>query len=87
MCCLCVGLSCMPHNIVITVADNGLGIEKKHQEKVFGMFYRANEQVSGSGLGLYIVKETLDKLQGHIAMESSPGIGTTFTVYVPNRLP
>jgi signal transduction histidine kinase len=75
------------NNIVstsITVEDNGIGIEENHSEKIFEMFYRATRHSTGSGLGLYIVKETLDKIGGTIYVESEHGIGTKFTVKIPN---
>jgi signal transduction histidine kinase len=71
-------------NANITIADNGVGIEKKHQKKVFEMFYRATDANAGSGLGLYIVKESIDKLNGNIDMMSDVGIGTKFLISLPN---
>ncbi len=68
----------------ITVSDNGIGIKRELQEKVFDMFYRVSEDSVGSGLGLYIVKETIDKLNGTIQIESTPGLGTKFLVTIPN---
>jgi PAS domain S-box-containing protein len=68
----------------IEIADNGQGIAREHQARVFDMFYRATEKNVGSGLGLYIVKENLKKLQGTINLESEPGMGTTFTIELPN---
>lgn len=70
---------------VIIVKDNGLGIDELYIDKIFNMFYRASEQSQGSGLGLYIVKETLNKLNGRIRVESMPGKGTTFMVELLNR--
>ncbi len=67
----------------ITVSDNGPGIALEYQGKIFDMFYRANDRAEGSGLGLYIVKETITKLSGSIQLESSPGKGATFTVTLP----
>jgi signal transduction histidine kinase len=67
----------------LKVEDNGQGIASEYHSKIFDMFYRANEQSKGSGLGLYIVKEALMKLSGSIDLESSPGIGSTFTVKLP----
>lgn len=72
-------------NFYLKVEDNGQGIASEYQNRVFDMFYRANEKSKGSGLGLYIVKEALAKLSGTIHLESAPGIGTTFTVKLPNR--
>jgi len=71
-------------NANISITDNGVGIEKKHQKKVFEMFYRATDANAGSGLGLYIVKESIDKLNGNIDMMSDIGIGTKFLISLPN---
>lgn len=68
---------------VISVIDNGLGIEAEHLDKIFNMFYRAHENSKGSGLGLYIVKETVSKLRGEIKVESVPGKGSTFRIFLP----
>ncbi|HZF99828.1 MAG TPA: PAS domain-containing sensor histidine kinase, partial [Chitinophagales bacterium] len=68
----------------IVVKDNGIGIAKDKLTKVFDMFYRVSESSVGSGLGLYIVKETIDKLHGTIELESEPGVGTTFKILIPN---
>jgi signal transduction histidine kinase len=65
---------------VISVSDNGIGIDDQHHDKIFNMFYRASEKSKGSGLGLYIVKETLLKINGSIKVESTLGVGTTFIV-------
>jgi len=68
----------------IRITDNGIGIESKNHEKVFNMFYRVSSQSVGSGLGLYIVKETVEKLNGVIKLESEPGKGTVFNIHLPN---
>lgn len=70
-------------DIYILVEDNGLGIKDELKSKVFDMFYRAHEHSKGSGLGLYIVKETLSKLNGSISVESSEGVGCKFHVTLP----
>ena len=59
--------------------DNGIGIIPSHHNRVFDMFYRASENSKGSGLGLYIAKEAMEKLGGAIALQSEPGKGTQFT--------
>jgi signal transduction histidine kinase len=69
--------------IVMLFKDNGIGIEDMHKGKLFGMFYRATNEAEGTGLGLYIVKLSLEKLGGTIAFESEPGAFTKFTVTVP----
>lgn len=70
-------------HLKIQVEDNGIGISDEHLPKIFEMFYRASEKSQGSGLGLYIVKETLDKLKGNIQVKSTHGHGSIFTVEVP----
>lgn len=69
----------------IQVEDNGQGIASEYHSKIFEMFFRANEESKGSGLGLYIVKEALLKLSGTIRLESTIGVGTTFTIVLPHR--
>jgi signal transduction histidine kinase len=69
----------------ISVEDNGVGIEHKYLERIFELFFRANEKSTGSGLGLFIAKEAIDKLQGTIKVKSEPGRGTLFTVTIPNH--
>lgn len=68
----------------LTFRDNGIGIEKSYIEKVFNMFFRATETNEGAGLGLYIVKEAVEKLCGTITLESQPGKGTVFNIELPN---
>ena len=70
----------------IVVSDNGLGIGEEKQSKIFEMFYRGTETSKGSGLGLYIVKETIEKMNGSIRVESEEGVGTSFTVTIPVSL-
>jgi len=70
----------------ILFADNGIGIEEKNLSRVFEMFYRATEQSDGSGIGLYIVKNAVDKLGGQISVASRPGQGTRFSIILPNRI-
>jgi signal transduction histidine kinase len=65
---------------LIQIKDNGIGISKENQAKVFDMFFRATLQSTGSGLGLYIVKETVEKLGGTIAVDSVPDQSTAFIV-------
>lgn len=67
----------------IVVQDNGIGIAPEHRDKVFEMFYRATENSSGSGLGLFITKEIVEKLGGTIVMDSTPKVGTTVYVTLP----
>lgn len=71
---------------VIKIHDNGSGIAEEFHNKIFEMFFRASEKSQGSGLGLYIVKSAVDKLEGKIKLESIYGKESTFTVELPNLL-
>ena len=70
--------------VVLIFKDNGIGIEDSYIQKVFNMFFRATEKNEGAGLGLYIVKEAVDKLGGTIELESQVGSGTMFKIELPN---
>ncbi len=69
---------------VMIIEDNGEGISESKLDSIFDMFFRASENSEGSGLGLYIVKNVLEKLNGTIKVESKEDAGTKFTVRVPN---
>ena len=70
-----------------SVADEGLGIPQNEQERVFEKFYRLDPRlargVGGTGLGLYISRELVERMQGSISVESEPGKGSTFHVDLP----
>ncbi|MCU0355477.1 MAG: ATP-binding protein [Cytophagales bacterium] len=70
----------------ITVEDNGKGIEHQYIDKIFDMFFRASLGTPGSGLGLYITKQVIEKLGGSISVASELGIGTRFSITIPNRV-
>lgn len=67
-------------NLLIQVEDNGQGIPEEHQANIFNMFYRANDRVHGSGLGMYIVKRAVERLNGTIEFTSSMQTGSLFNV-------
>ena len=69
----------------IIIEDNGLGIDPAYKDRIFDMFYRASSLSKGTGLGLYIVKETIARLKGTIEVESEFGKGTTFILNIPNN--
>lgn len=69
--------------VLVEVEDNGLGIPEEHQENIFEMFYRANEKTTGSGLGLYILKRSVDRLNGKVKLKSKEGEGSMFTIQLP----
>lgn len=68
----------------ISFTDNGIGIADEFKDKIFKMFFRASADSKGSGLGLYIVKSTVEKLGGTIQVKSTFGEGTVFEVEIPN---
>lgn len=70
--------------ILFTFTDNGIGISKDVQPKIFDMFYRGSDESKGSGLGLYMVRKIVEKLHGKITLESKVQKGTTVQVYLPN---
>lgn len=72
--------------ICLEVKDNGLGIDlEKNQQKLFGMYQRFHQHIDGKGLGLHLVKTQVEALGGRIAVESQPGMGTTFKVFFPGQ--
>ncbi|NOT73918.1 MAG: PAS domain-containing sensor histidine kinase [Cyclobacteriaceae bacterium] len=83
--CLKVLIKSNSQSAEIRVIDNGEGIPKDSKDKVFDMFFRASANGTGSGLGLYIVKEAVQKIGGTIRVESNYGIGSEFVVIIPNR--
>lgn len=81
-----VGAKAENQHVTLWIKDNGQGIATEQQQKIFNMFYRASEDSSGSGLGLYIVREIVTRLNGTIHLESAPAVGSTFTLRLPNHL-
>lgn len=69
---------------VFSIEDNGRGIPEKHLNSIFNIFYRISSDNAGSGLGLYLVKETVTKMNGTVEVKSEPGVSTRFTVRIPN---
>ncbi|RZL44523.1 MAG: hybrid sensor histidine kinase/response regulator [Pedobacter sp.] len=69
--------------VEISISDNGMGILNEHLEKIFTQFFKSKVQ-HGSGLGLFIVKEALNKIDGRIAVSSDLDRGTTFKITIPN---
>lgn len=70
----------------IRIVDNGIGIEEQHLNKIFDLFFRATDQSQGTGLGLFIVKDTVQKLKGVIEVTSKVDQGTTFRIQIPNQI-
>jgi len=70
----------------IEVIDNGIGISREYQEKVFDMFYRVTDDNNGTGMGLHLVKLAVEKLSGEISLESENNVGSKFSITIPNML-
>lgn len=68
----------------ITIKDNGIGIDKDALPKIFRMFFRGHESSKGSGIGLYLVKQAIDKMEGKIEVKSLLNKGTEFKIQIPN---
>lgn len=66
---------------ILTVVDNGLGMDLSREEKLFTMFRRLHDHVEGSGIGLYMVKKMIENAGGKIEVESKVGEGSIFRVY------
>jgi len=77
----------MENETLISVHDQGCGIEKKHLPRLFERFYRVDKarsrQLGGTGLGLAIVKHIAQAHGGRMAVESTPGKGSTFSIHLP----
>lgn len=69
--------------LLYTITDNGMGISSQHLDKIFDMFYRASDTSSGSGLGLFITKEAVQKLNGTISVTSQRDVGSVFEITIP----
>ena len=74
----------VPMPLVFICEDNGIGISKDRLDDIFNMFVRVTDMSTGAGLGLYIVKETVERLNGTIQASSEPGVGTKFEVRLPS---
>jgi PAS domain S-box-containing protein len=70
--------------VSIEISDNGTGIPHTHLAKIFDMFYRVSNKVMGTGIGLFVIKEIITKLNGKIEVESQENIGTTFKIFIPH---
>jgi PAS domain S-box-containing protein len=70
----------------LRIEDNGIGIAQAYLDKIFDLFFRATDQGQGTGLGLFIVKDTIERLKGTIEVQSKVGEGTIFRIQIPNQL-
>jgi two-component system phosphate regulon sensor histidine kinase PhoR len=73
--------------VTIRVADSGCGIAEEHLARIFERFYRVDRarsrKLGGTGLGLAIVKHIAQAHHGRVTVESTPGVGSTFTIHLP----
>jgi PAS domain S-box-containing protein len=82
---ICLDIKTTKKEAIIKIKDNGLGMAPEQLDKIFEMFYRISSDIMGSGIGLFIVKEILSKLNGTIEVASLPGEGSMFTIKLPNE--
>ena len=68
---------------LVEISDNGMGISDNYKNRIFEMFFRGNNEVGGTGLGLFIVKNSVTKLKGNISFNSKENIGTHFQLSFP----
>jgi PAS domain S-box-containing protein len=80
-----INIKQVSQNIIIKFEDNGVGIERKYLPDIFRMFFKGSNLSAGSGLGLYVVKLAVERLNGIIEVDSELGKGTIFTIMLPNK--
>lgn len=68
----------------INIRDNGIGMSGEILPRIYDMFFRGHESSKGSGIGLYLVRQSIEKMQGRIKVRSTPEKGTEFKIYLPN---
>jgi signal transduction histidine kinase len=83
---ICIKSFIVDEYICVSFADNGIGMDlAQNKGKLFGLYKRFHFHVEGKGLGLHLVKTQVDALHGKIEVESQPGEGTTFKIYLPRE--
>lgn len=71
--------------VILQVKDTGLGIGEENQKKIFNKAARINQDIDGTGMGLYIIKRMLENNGGMVELESEPGKGSVFSIYFPSN--
>lgn len=80
--CIEIITSSLPGFILITVSDNGTGIENKNLDTIFTKYRRYNDKVEGTGIGLYLIKEIVNQSGGKIEVKSELGFGSSFDIFL-----
>jgi len=80
-----VTISANRNSASISIEDNGIGMDKEHLGHIFEMFYRSSNDKQGFGLGLFIVNEAVNKLDGEISVLSTVGEGSCFRIFLPGK--
>jgi signal transduction histidine kinase len=73
-----------PTSCTIAISDNGIGIDPREKTNIFQLFYRATEKSPGAGIGLYVVREVVEKMGGTVVVCSTPAEGSNFVIEMPN---
>lgn len=81
-----IGVQEKTNGVLLTVADNGPGIDENIRSRIYEMYFRGNEKSTGSGLGLYIVNSIVERLNGYISLKSAKGGGAAFIIFLPDAL-
>jgi signal transduction histidine kinase len=82
-----IDVNCDAEKAEIVLQDNGRGIPKDYLDKIFNMFFKiSSKHEDSTGIGLYIVKQTIDRLDGKIEVDSEVNVGTTFRITLPNKI-
>lgn len=82
-----VSVKVMASVCLVRIRDNGIGMHEDVLPHIYELFYRGSMQSAGAGVGLYVVKEILNKIGGMITVRSTPGVGSAFLISVPNLVP
>ena len=79
-----IHISTIPDNnyVILSIKDNGIGIDDASQKNIFSKYYRAQNEIEGSGIGLYLVKEIVESAGGKISLKSVKGKGSEFKIYL-----
>jgi two-component system phosphate regulon sensor histidine kinase PhoR len=83
---ICIKTERDDNYFILSITDNGVGIEENKQDQIFSKYFRLENNIPGSGIGLYLVNEIVKNTGGKITVESQKGIGSTFKVFLQGDL-